>query len=69
VRLDHRTAQEVPFISEYHHKKDAVLLREIIIEGTERMKRDPTYKRWREKHQTLQTIQPTSSIEEESSSS
>jgi hypothetical protein len=37
VRLDHRTAQEVPFISEYHHKKDAVLLREIIIEGIERM--------------------------------
>jgi hypothetical protein len=27
-----------------------VLLREIMIEGIERMKRDPTYKRWREKH-------------------
>ena len=58
VRLDRRTAEEVPFVSEFHHKKDAVLLREILIEGIERMKRDPTYKRWREKHPTLSTIQP-----------
>jgi hypothetical protein len=65
VRLDRKTAEEVPFISEYHHKKDAVLLREIIIEGIERMKRDPTYKRWREKHQTMQSIQPTFEIQQE----
>jgi hypothetical protein len=65
VRLDRKTAEEVPFISEYHHKKDAVLLREVIIEGIERMKRDPTYKRWREKHQTLQSIQPTFEIQRE----
>jgi hypothetical protein len=63
VRLDRRTAEEVPFVSEYHHKKDAVLMREIVIEGIERMKRDPSYKRWREKHATLSTIQITNVAE------
>jgi hypothetical protein len=65
VRLDRRTAEEVPFVSEYHHKKDAVLMREIVIEGIERMKRDPSYKRWREKHPTLSTIQTTNILEGE----
>jgi hypothetical protein len=69
VRLDRRTAEEVPFVSEYHHKKDAVLMREIVIEGIERMKRDPSYKRWREKHPTLSTIQVTSIPEREEISS
>jgi hypothetical protein len=65
VRLDRRTAEEVPFVSEYHHNKDAVLMREIVIEGIERMERDPSYKRWREKHQTMQSIQPTFEIQQE----
>jgi hypothetical protein len=69
VRLDRRTAEEVPFVSEYHHKKDAVLMREIVIEGIERMKRDPSYKRWREKHPTLSTIQATNILEREEISS